>query len=282
MPSVIVSWTGQCRDDLVRRELCDRLAEIANIGGQFLKWSPRTRRFNQQIGSKILLAGTVLEPEGLNRALAAEESPETYAGLSRVSSSEDLAVDESGRLVHTLKLGGPDSSAIFSLRDAALWGIEFRLPTIYRDEDRVSFVFLLCANPALNGVIVQVEDKQQCKQFESEVVRDADWFLHNSSIHLRYRFEEWMDLLLGWIKHFYIRDMRYWRYEWLLNYEWLFSKTDPKDTHQRDQLFGILKETLQMEFTGWPHIGGDADTMSFWDKLNSIGTWAQFPPHLLR
>ena len=281
MPSAIVSWTGQCRDDLVRRELCDKVAEIAKISDSFLR-EIGTKRFDQQIGGKILLAGTTLELEDLNRALDAEKSPETSAGLSPVSSAEDLALDESGRLVHTLRLSGPDHSSIFSLTDAALWGIEFRLPTIYRDEDRVSFVFLLCPNPALNGVIVQAEDKQQCKQFESGIIRDADWFLHNSSIHLRYRFEEWMDFLLGWIKHFYIPDLRYWRYDWLPNYEWLFSKTDPKDTRQRDREFGILKETLQMECKGWPHIRGDTSIMSFWQKLNAIGTWARFPPRLLQ
>ena len=134
-------------------------------------------------------------------------------------------------------------------------------------------MFLLCPNPALNGVIVQAEGKQQCKQFESGIIRDADWFLHNSSIHLRYRFEEWMDFLLGWIKHFYIPDLRYCRYDWLPNYEWLFSKTDPKDTRQRDREFGILKETLQMECKGWPHIRGDTRRMSFWEKLNALGTW---------
>jgi len=282
VPSVIVSWTGQCRDNVVCGELRDRLTEVANIGEQFLNWSPRTRRFDQQIGGKILLASTALQTENLDAALDAEKSVKTSAGLSCVSLAEDLAVDDSGRLVHTLKLGGPDSSSIFSLRDAALWGIEFRLPTIYRNEDRVSFVFLLCANPALNGVIVQAEDKQQCTRFESEGIRDADWFLHKSSIHLRYRFEEWMDFLLGWIKHFYIRDLHYWRYEWLPNYQWLFSKTDPKDTHQRNQLFGILKETLQMEFTGWPHLQGDVSNMSFWQKLNALGTWARLPPHLLQ
>jgi hypothetical protein len=88
--------------------------------------------------------------------------------------------------------------------------------------------------------------------------------------------------LLGWIKHFYIPNLCYWRYEPLPAYEWLFSKTDPRDTHHRDRLFGILKETLQMECRGWPHIRGDVDRMSFWEKLNAIGTWARFPPHLLR
>src|SRR5947209_7417534 len=121
MPSVIVSWTGQCRDDLVRRDLCDKVAEIAKISDSF----PReigTKRFDQQIGGKILLAGTTLELEDLNRALDAEKSPETSAGLSPVSSAEDLALDESGRLVHTLRLSGPDHSSIFSLTDAALLG----------------------------------------------------------------------------------------------------------------------------------------------------------------
>ena len=91
-----------------------------------------------------------------------------------------------------------------------------------------------------------------------------------------------MDFLLGWIKQFYIPDLRYWRYEWLPNYQWIFPKIDLKDIHQRDRLFEILKETLQMECTGWPHLRGDTSKMSFWQKVNAIGTWARFPPELLR
>src|SRR6266481_1345419 len=254
MPSVIVSWSGRCQDDLFRKDLCDKLAEIAKVSDGFLRGGTGLKQFDQQIGGKILFADTALEVGDVIPVLDAEKSLETSTGLSNISSAEDLSMDESGRLVHTLKLGGPDSSAIFSLRDTAVWGIEFRLPTIYRDENRVSFVFLLCANPGLNGTIVQVEDKQQCKQFESEVIRDADWFLHNSSIHLRYRFEEWMDFLLGWIKHFYIPDLRYCRYDWLPNYEWLFSKIDREDVRRKDQLLGVLKESLAMECRGWPHI----------------------------
>jgi hypothetical protein len=262
------------------------LAEIGNVigdvGKSFVKEPPPPKRIDQQIGGKILLAATALQTEDFNRALDAEQSAETSAGLLPISSAEDMSRDEPARLVYTLRLGGPDSSAIFSLRDAALWGIEFRLPTIYQHEDRVSFVFLLCANPALNGLIVQVEGNQQCQQFQSEVVRKADWFLHDSSIHLRYRFEEWADFLLGWIKHFYIPNLRYWRYDSLPNYEWLFAKTDPSDMHQRDKMFGLLKESVVMEYRGWPHLEGDTDRMSFWQKLNALGTLARLPPHLLR
>jgi len=280
---VIVSWTGQCRDDLLRRDLCDKLAEIAKVGESFLSGPPLTKRFDQQIGGRVLLSATAVAEEKWDEAVAAENSPETSAGLAHVSSEEDLSLKGPPSLVHSLRFGGPLADTILSLRDAALWGIEFRFPNVYyRNENRMSFVFLLCPNPALNGLIVQVEDKQQCKQFESGVIRDADWFLQQSSIHLRYHCEEWMDFLLGWIKHFYIPDLRYWRYDWLPNYEWFFSKTNPKDTHQRDQLFGILKETLQMECKGWPHLRGDTSSMSFWEKLNAIGTWARFPPHLLR
>src|SRR6266849_1004710 len=90
-----------------------------------------------------------------------------------------------------------------------------------------------------------------------------------------------MDFLLGWIKRFYIPNLNYWRYDWLPGYEWLFSKTDPNDIGQRDQLFGILKASLEMECKGWPHIRDDS-RMSFWDKLAALETWARFPPHLLQ
>ena len=281
MPSVIVSWTGQCREESLRRDLCDKLAEIANVGEPFLYAPPLIKRFDQQIGGTVFLSSTAVE-ESWNDAVDAEKLPETSAGLSHVSCGEDVSLKERG-LVHTLKLGGSGSSSIFSLSQASLFGVEFRFPNVhYPRENRVSFVFLLCPNPGLDGLVVQVENKEQCQEFESETIRGADWFLRKSSIHLRYHCEEWMDLLLGWIKHFYVPDLRYWRYDWLPNYEWQFSKTDPKDTCQRDRLFGILKETLQMECRGWPHIGGDTESMSFWEKLNVIGTWARFPPDLLR
>jgi hypothetical protein len=282
MPSVVVNWTGQCQEESVRRDLCDQLAEIAAVAESFPTANPETKRFEQQIGGKILVSGTALELEDVHRALDAEKSPETSAGFSPVSSAEDLALNESASLVHTLRLSGPDYSSIFSLTDAALLGIEFRLPTIYHSEDLVSFVFLLCANPALNGIIVQPKDKQHCTRFESDIIGEADWFLNRPSIHLRYRFEEWMDFLLGWVKHFYIPQLRYWRYDPLPNYGWLFSKIDANDTRVKDQLLGTLKESLAMEFKGWPDLPGDSWQTSFWQKLNGLGTLAQFPPNLPR
>ena len=280
MPSVIVSWTGQCREDSVRRDLCDKLAEIAKVGEPFLGEPPLTKRFDQQIGARVLLSTTAVIEETWNEVIDAENLPEISAGLSLVSSGEDLRQKQRG-LVHSIRMWG--SSSIFSLSQASLVGMEFRFPNLfYPRENRLSFVFLLCPNPGLDGAIVQVENNKQCQEFESETIRSADWFLHKSSIHLRYHCEEWMDFLLGWIKHFYIPDLRYWRYEWLPNYQWIFPKIDLKDIHQRDRLFEILKETLQMECTGWPHLRGDTSKMSFWQKVNAIGTWARFPPELLR
>jgi hypothetical protein len=105
MPSVIVSLTGQCQDDLLRRELCDKLAEIAKIGEPFLYGPPLTKRFNQQIGGKILLSTALLEEESSEEAIEAEKLPETSAGLSLVSSEEDLSRTERPHLVHTLRFG---------------------------------------------------------------------------------------------------------------------------------------------------------------------------------
>jgi hypothetical protein len=156
-----------------------RDAIFARVSDWFLGDGTGVKRFDQQIGGKILLADSALEVEHLKRTLDAEMSLKTSTGLSNHSSAEDLSLDESGRLVHTLKLGGPDSSAIFSLGDPAILGKGIPITYhIYPDENRVSFVFLLCANPTLNGTVVHVEDKQQCNQFESEAVRGADWFLH--------------------------------------------------------------------------------------------------------
>jgi hypothetical protein len=83
--------------------------------------------------------------------------------------------------------------------DPSLFGIEFRFPNVhYPRENRLSFVFLLSPNPALNGLVVQVERKEHCQEFQSETIRGADWFLQKSSIHLRYHCEEWMDFF-AWL-----------------------------------------------------------------------------------
>ncbi|SRR6266487_763288 len=271
MPSVIVSWTGHCREDSARRDLCDKLAEIAQLGTPFLGAPAVIKRFDHQIGGNILLSTAALEQEGLSQAINAERLPETSVGLALLTSGEDPSQKERPDLVHTPKLGESSSSLILSLSSASLVGIEFRFPNFYsEDENRVSFVFLLSPNPALDGLVVQVENKKECQEFKNKAIRGADWFLRKSSIHLRQHCEEWMDFLLGWLKRFYIPDLRYWRHDWLPGYEWL-SKIDPNNIGQRDQLFEVLKESLAMECRSWPHIR-DEDRKSFWDKLAALET----------
>jgi hypothetical protein len=76
MPSVIVSWSGRCEDASLRAELCDKLEEIASVSDRFMRAGAGVKRFDQQIGRKILLAGTVLEVGDLKQALDAEKSLE--------------------------------------------------------------------------------------------------------------------------------------------------------------------------------------------------------------
>ena len=264
MPSVIVSWSGSCRDHSVCGDLCDRLEVIAKTAQNFFEERPAIKRMNQRIGGNVLLSSDLLDEETWDEVIAGEKVAGTSAGLLPLANAEDLQQREAPSLVHILR--PPEVASIFSLDQASLFGIEFRLQNIYyRDENRISFVFLRNPNPGLDGIVAQVEGKDRCKQYESEIIQKADWFLRKPEIHLRYHCEEWVDFLFGWVKHFYISDLSYWRYEWLPGYD-LFSKIDPKDVRQRDDLFRLLKESLIMESSAWPGMKTTED-MSFWDKL---------------
>ena len=102
--------------------------------------------------------------------------------------------------------------------------------------------------PALNGSLVYVEDVEQCRQYKSEEIRTAQAFLDSPNIHLRYYYEEWMDHFLGWVKHFFIPDLAYWRYEPNSGYERF--RDLPRDDKTRDEFWSVLKESFTEEVEG--------------------------------
>ena len=55
----------------------------------------------------------------------------------------------------------------------------------------MSFVFLESRElPALDGCLAQLENREQCRSYASEVIRAADWYVSAPNIHLRYYLEE--------------------------------------------------------------------------------------------
>lgn len=174
MPSIIMQWDGQCPDLLKRQALVRRLGELAEMA--FEKFGERFERYDREITGQIVLHSSVFGERRIPPALRRDESHADW----------------------------------HCLENARLFGVDFRLPTIYRGDNRVTFVFL-CADdaPDLDGFLVQPFTHEQRGLFRDAPTQTADWVLIAPSIHLRYAFEQWTSLLLAWVRVHYMPDLSY-------------------------------------------------------------------------
>lgn len=222
MPSVNVVWSGALPRGRARDALVRHIGELAAVTrrARYTLPAPVTW-FAQRITGKVLV----------NPGLCANADLERWDGLGSVvpvmtcpegAEEPALAVGDGIRI----SLGNPFArGARFSgteqylrLEEAWLSGVEFALPTLYGD-GRVSFMFLdLPKVPALDGKLVLAENARECKKYRAPLVQGADWYINQPSIHLRYRHEPWMDLLLAWVKLFFIPELWYWRHTDLPGY----------------------------------------------------------------
>jgi hypothetical protein len=139
---------------------------------------------------------------------------------------------------------------------AALTGLEFTLfdpRRLYPGDDRVSFVFARAAGcPALDGQLVLVEDRSACARYQGTPVAEGDWYLTQPWIHLRYFGERWMDLLLAWVKRFYVRDLVWWRHDDMPGWEEFVALTQGYDPGEaREAAFDALKVLFRQELAQW-------------------------------
>jgi hypothetical protein len=202
MPSIMLNWYGQCPDSRVRQKIIRRMTEIARIS--FEKFEERYDRYDHEITGKIVLHDGVFDD----------------------------------RRVPPRLVPHPTNAHLYCLEKARLFGIEFRLPTIYggrMDDNRVTFVFL-CADddPELDGFLVRVHDRAQCQDFRDPEIQAADWLLTAPHIHLRYAFEDWVTDLLAWVRVAYMPDLRYSDFEHL----------DPDSRY----LYGCSDHSLEVYF----------------------------------
>jgi len=199
MPSVIVGWGGRCADPRKRKGLTGKLIELGSISHSLFDPPLPAARPVTGIAGRILVAPHLFLPEGEAQA--------------------------AGKFIE--------------LSELELGGVEFRFfdpRNIYEGEDRISFVFAgLPGRPETEGTIVQIEPKALCALYDDPAIKEADHLVKRSSIHLRYYCEEWMDSLLGFVRHYYVPDMEYWRYEDLSGYG-RYLGLDPDDEGQRKDL----------------------------------------------
>jgi len=138
--------------------------------------------------------------------------------------------------------------------EAVLDGIVFRLfdPRELYD-DHVGFVFARTKGaPGLRGHLVDVVPADR---LTSEVSRryfaGADFLLCQPGVHLRYVYEKWMDLLLAWVRLYFVPDLWYWRHEDLPRFDrYLPYRFRPSRLEARDRMFGEILARLEQEIEG--------------------------------
>ncbi|MEM2941643.1 MAG: hypothetical protein QW304_08875 [Thermoproteota archaeon] len=220
MASVKVMWKGKCRSQKKQKELCKFIEQLAEASHSFYEKPPKVKHFDCYIEGKILLSPSLLRFSP-NRPLS---------GAEMVEAKEEIWNWKTGKL---------DTQVVRFplLRKVYLYGIEFHL---YDPRDghngRVSFVFPSHDKiPALNGKVVIAEDHDECQWYKSETIKQADWFLTQPSIILRYYLEQWFDYFLGWVKYFFIPNLYFWRYEGLPGYSQLKRKLDEELIRVKDR-----------------------------------------------
>ena len=236
MGSVYVRWTGRCLDVEARTKLLEKLTEFAVLSYDYFQESSGFQRFYRTLDGRILLSPDLLQGTGL----------ELPAGAQAAGGVELRAAGPLG----PAKPSPP--SQFLTTSQVHLEGLEFRLydgRRLYPGADRISFVFASFDEyPALDGSLVYFEDEEQCRKYSTDEIRRAQAFLDSPNIHLRYYYEDWMDNFLGWVKHFFISDLQYWRHEPNPGYQRFLDL--PHDDATRDALWESIKEGFRAEVEG--------------------------------
>lgn len=211
MPSVYATWHGRCRDKIKREELCLRMAALGELAQSFFPASMTVKFFDQMIEGNILISKAHFMSDG---NFAQLEENEKYLAVQKTT----------------------------------LYGVEFKLDphSFYPSENKMSFVFCIDDNPNIDGIVVMVEDKTECLKYEDSLIKEADYFLETSNIHLRYFLEEWLGELMIWIKLHYIGDLRYWHHkQYWVDEDRLRSDAEWFGSYGKFELYDILKSNLE-------------------------------------
>jgi len=218
MTSVTVVWKGSRSDPRIRYRLLSYLDRLAARSNEYFKRTEpkqpaRLKALNKQNGN-----ATRLNVEPFD-----EEMSGSILISSWISPNPDILVDrarEPGvRLVADPKAKGPP---LIGIDKARLRGVDFKLfdpRGLYLGADRMSFVFLECADyPFLDGRLVEVATREDCLKNGAEVLHNAEFYLCAPSIHLRHYLEDWTDCLFSWIRFFFIGDFWWHRAEEMQGY----------------------------------------------------------------
>mgnify|MGYP006969414823 CR=1 FL=1 len=269
MSSVFVQWSGRCSDRAARSELIEMLQRVADRSaarvegpavprpafleimtaarGETAEPLPAVRTFDETIRGQLLLDPSLApNPQQLLEEVRQQQWPILEVGPGGADKTEP----------YCLKLDESPRSWLLPLNELQVRGLDFELydpRKLYPHSNRMSFVFATCPElPAIDGAVVQLESQAQCRAYNSEQLRNVDWYVSCPNIHLRYCLEEWTDMLLGWVKCFFVRELHFSRYEDLPGYEALSQMlaSYPAD-ESKLWLLDYLLERFERESDDW-------------------------------
>ncbi len=274
MGSIYVSWTGSCPErehqdpflgflSLLADRSIARLNQKPSAQLPIQEWMteqraldkspvPSIRRWNEKItGNIVLNPNLTLDGKAL---------------LDDVQKNQVqmIAIEPSGTdkmEAFCLNLDPGPGQMCLSLSELTLYGMDFELfdpRRLYPNANRISFVFLESRElPSLTGCLAQIEHQSQCRDYGSNVIQSADWYVSAPEIHLRYYLETWLDSMLAWVKCFYISDLRYERYEELSGFAefesilYSISQNEPDTDLVKNALFDSILEAFESEVAQW-------------------------------
>jgi hypothetical protein len=188
--------------------------------------------------------------------LLLDQFSELYGRSARPIQSHDLTKSEmTGVTLAVFSRSGEERFAVH-VPAFRVHGIAFRLydpRQLYSDEDWLSFVFVDAPDlPELDGQIVHALPCNERAALDDHWFQTADWAFDTPSLHLRYYLEDWFDLLMTWVKIFFISDLEYWRGTVLNRYDELKQSVDrliASDGREvaRQAVFEYLLESFEEE-----------------------------------
>ena len=165
----------------------------------------------------------------------------------------------------------PDTEGEFAeIGEVRILGAELSLTDFRRDWHRFPFTFIRCigrdhlALPDMTSRLVMIEDREECRCYVSPRIQSAQWYLASyAGQHLRYDLEPEFDLLMAYIRHFFMPDLEYWRYRSLGHYteyrRWVaeLRALPPKDRSVQDAIDRWIARAKWSAITEWSRPGQD-------------------------
>jgi hypothetical protein len=197
MSSVIASWQGRCVDHGRQAALVTHIEEIAAFTQACRAPPTPVKRIDTIVRGTILVDSDTVHPDSMRRP-----------GFSTILLLEGGAATPPDRMQRLTQIG--------------LYGVSFEpiyYTNLYRGHNHIDIVFVRAPDmPEIDGSLVSAAIGPDLLNYENPI-SSADAYIAKPSIHLRSSFESWLDILMNWIKIYFVEDLHYWRREDMSGYD---------------------------------------------------------------